>query len=73
MRDSRFWLKGSYVVEASWVVSISILLIYAGICLCFDVYDESIEYITCSDEKEIDPVELWWILVMGEDVLKGGE
>lgn len=62
-------LKGSLTVEASAVISICMIIIGTSIIFAFNLYRDSVDYINKVNVKEIDSVELFRKIRMGEAVI----
>lgn len=62
--------KGSYTVEAAWIMTITVLMIFAAIRLGFQIYEEALEYIEhqCMPH-DIDYVEWFRRISLGKDLI----
>lgn len=63
------YLKASYTVEGSIIISLCILVIGMCILLGFDVYKETIEYIESHPISSFDPVKTFREIKAGQAVL----
>jgi hypothetical protein len=63
------WGKGSYTVEAAWVMGIALSLLCAGMLLGYQVFYQTIAYVTTA-EDEINAVTLFRQKNIGNAVLE---
>lgn len=63
------YLKASYTVEGSMVISICLIIITMCILFGFDNYKESISYIESHPIKEIDAVKIFRETEVALDIL----
>lgn len=61
-------LKGSYTVEAAWIISFCLIIIGASIMLAFDIYYETFRYIEQTIPEDIDVVERFRIYSKGAEL-----
>lgn len=64
-------MKGSYVVEGSFVISICLLIIMSALLLAFSIYGESLNHIVINTDKEIEAVKVFRLIQSGKNILNG--
>ncbi len=62
-------LKGSYTVEASWVMSICMFIVFASLSASMAMYKEAYRFLEETTVKEIEAVPLFRRLALGKDIL----
>lgn len=61
-------LKGSYTVEAAWIISFCMIIVGASIMLAFDIYYEAFSYAAQTIPEDIDIVERFKIYSLGAEL-----
>ncbi len=63
--------KGSYTVEATWIVSITIFVVFLTISISFQLYERGLAYLMQQCQvKEMDTVTIFREISFGKDILK---
>lgn len=65
------YLKASYTVESSLVISICLIVIGMCILLGFELYKDSVSYIDTHPIKDIDAVRVFREIQAGEEIVDG--
>lgn len=65
------YLKASYTVESSLVISICLIVIGMCILLGFELYKDSVSYIDTHPIKDIDAVRVFREMQAGEEIVDG--
>ncbi len=61
-------MKASYTVEASWVMSICIFIIFSSLSLAIAMYKGAYDYLERTTVKEIEAVTLFRQVALGKEV-----
>ncbi len=69
-------MRASYTVEASWVMSICMFIVFASLSISIAMYKGTYGFLNRTDVKEIETVTTFRRLAFGKEVLgieQGGE